>query len=157
MVHQLMDRLNDMDQKMRLHHLDEIDNFRDRPHLQDAVHLVALQNLVAQNQDEVLTFRDVHLVHLQDVVVDAELRHQLRMDCCRDVVDVEPLVLFHQKLKMDCCRDVERQVCFLQQERLHLVKALVLVPLVQRFRRAMPLTLLNQHRVRRQVQRQVQG
>jgi hypothetical protein len=95
MVHQLMDRLNDMDQKMHLHHLDEIDNFRDRPHLQDVVYLVAPQNLVAQNQDEVLTFRDVHLVHLQDVVVDAELRHQLRMDYFQDVVDVELLVTFH--------------------------------------------------------------
>ena len=84
-----MDLLNDMDQKMHLHHLDEIDNFRDRPHLQDVVYLVALQNQDEQNQDVVLTFQGVHLVHLRDVVVDAELRHQLRTDYFRDVVDVE--------------------------------------------------------------------
>ena len=102
MVHQLMDRLNDMDQKMRLHHLDEIDNFRDRPHLQDVVYLVAPQNLVAQNQDEVLTFPDVHLLHLQDVVVDAEPHHLLKMDCYQDVEDVEP----HHLRQMDCYLDV---------------------------------------------------
>jgi hypothetical protein len=157
LVHQLKDRLNDMDQKMRLHHLDEIDNFRDRPHLQDVVYLVALQNQDEQNQDVVLTFQGVHLVHLPDVVVDVELRHQLRTDYFRDVVGVELLVLFHLQLKMDCCRDVEQQVSYPQQVRLHLVKVLVLVPLVQRFQRAMPLTLLNQRRVRQRVQRQVQG
>ena len=105
MVRQLMDRLNGMDQKMHLHHLDVIDNFRDRRHLQDAVHLVVLQNLVAQNQDVVLTFRDVHLAHQLDVVVGEELHHQLRMDYFQDVVDVELLALFHLQLKMDCYLD----------------------------------------------------
>ena len=48
------------------------------------------------------------LVHLQDVVVGVELRHQLKMDCYLDVVGVE---LRHQ-LKMDCCQVVvlERMV-----------------------------------------------
>ena len=163
MDHQLMDRLNDMDQKMRLHHLDEIDNFRDRPHLQDVVYLVALQNLVAQNRDVVLTFRDVHLenlVHLQDVVVDAELHHQLRMDYFQDVVDVE-LQVFHQQLRMGYFQDVEQLAYFLQLALLHLglkqKAVLVQEPLPQRFQRAMLLTPLNQRRVRRQVQRQVQG
>ena len=110
MARRLMDRLNGMDQKMHLHHLDVIDNFRDRRHLQDAVHLVELQNLVARNQDVVLTFRDVHLAHQLDVVVDEEQHHLLRMDCFQGVVDVELLVMFHLQLKMDCCRDVERLV-----------------------------------------------
>ena len=108
MVHQLKDRLNDMDQKMHLVHLflqDVTDNFQDRQYLQDVEYLDALQNLGEQNQDVVLTFRDVHLVHLQDVVVDVELRHPLRMDYFRDVVDVELQVLFHQQLKMDCYLD----------------------------------------------------
>ena len=106
MVRQLLDHLNGMDQKMHLHHLDVIDNFLDRQYLLDAVHLVVLQNLVAQIQGAVLTFRDVHLVHLQVVAVDEELRHQLRTDYFRDVVDVEQQVMFHRKLKMDCYQDV---------------------------------------------------
>ena len=92
MALQLKDRLNGMDQKMLLHHLDAIDNFRDHRRLQDAVYLVALQNLDEQNQDVVLTFRDVHLeylVHQLDVVADEEQRHRLRMDYFRDVVGVE--------------------------------------------------------------------
>jgi hypothetical protein len=53
-------------------------------------------------------------------------------------------------------------VCSLAQVFLHLqmvqVLAQVLVQLLaQRFQRAMPLTPLNQRRVRRQVRRQVQG
>jgi hypothetical protein len=101
-----MDHLNDMDQKMHLHHLDVTDNFRDRRHLQVVVHLDALQNLVALNRGVVLTFRDVHLVHLPDVEVDAELHHQLRMDYFPDVVDVEQQVMFHLQLKMDYFPDV---------------------------------------------------
>ena len=107
MALQLKDRLNGMDQKMLLHHLDAIDNFRDHRRLQDAVYLVALQNLEEQNQDVVLTFRDEHLVHQLDVVVDEEQRHRLRMDYFRDVVDVELQVLFHQQLKMDYFQDEE--------------------------------------------------
>jgi hypothetical protein len=122
LVHQLKDRLNDMDLKMHLHRLDEIDNYRDRPHLQDVVYLVAQQNQDEQNQDVVLTFRDVHLEHLRDVVVDVELRRQLRMDYFQDVVDVERLELFHLKLKMDCYQDVERLVCALQLALALLVK-----------------------------------
>ena len=108
MVHQLKDRLNDMDQKMHLVHLflqEVTDNFQNRQYLQDVEYLDALQNLGEQNQDVVLTFRDVHRVHLQVVVVDAEPHHPLRMDYFRDVVDVELQVLFHQQLKMDCYLD----------------------------------------------------
>jgi hypothetical protein len=128
-----------MDQKMHLHPLGAIDNFRDRRHLQDVVYLVALQNLGELNRDVGLTFQDVHLQHLQDVAVDVELRHQLRTDYFRDVVDVELLELFRQQLKMDYFRDVELQVYFLQQERLHLglQMQLVLEQIAQRFQRAM--------------------
>jgi hypothetical protein len=124
---------------MHLHPLGAIDNFRDRRHLQDVVYLVALQNLGELNQDVGLTFQDVHLQHLQDVAVDVELRHQLRTDYFRDVVDVELLELFRQQLKMDYFRDVELQVYFLQQERLHLglQMQLVLEQIAQRFQRAM--------------------
>ena len=72
----------------------------------DVVMMVAQQNLDVLNQDVVLTFLNaVHLEHLVrqlDVVVDAELRHQLKMDCYQDVVGVELL----RQLKMDCYQDV---------------------------------------------------
>jgi hypothetical protein len=56
----------------------------------DVATMVALQNLDVPNQDVVLTFLNaVHRVHQLDVAVDAELRHQLKMDCYRDVVGVE--------------------------------------------------------------------
>jgi hypothetical protein len=52
------------------------------------------QNLDALNLDVVLTFPDVvnlvhHRLNLLVVVVDVELRHQLKMDCFLDVVVVE--------------------------------------------------------------------
>jgi hypothetical protein len=94
---QMKDRQNDMDQKMHLHPLDVTDNFQGHQFLQDVVYLDALQNLDEQNQGEVLTFRDVHLVHRLDVVVGVELRHRLRMDYFQDVVDVELQELFHQR------------------------------------------------------------
>ena len=132
MVRQLLDQLNGMDQKMHLHHLDVIDNFRDHLHPLDVVYLVALQNLVAQIQDEVLTFRDVHLVHLQVVAVDEELRHQLRKDYFQDGVGVEQQVMFHRKLKMDCYQDAVQQACYLLLVPLLLVLEQVRLP-VQRF------------------------
>jgi hypothetical protein len=57
----------------------------------DAVMMDAQQNLDALNLDVVLTYLDVvNLVHHRlDVVVDVELHHQLKMDYCQDVVDVE--------------------------------------------------------------------
>ena len=158
MVHQLKGRQmkgrqNDMDQKMHLHPLDVTDNFQDHQFLQDVVYLDEQQNQDEQNQDAVLTFRDVHLAHLLDVVVDVEQRHQLRMDYFPDVVDVEQ----RHQLRMDYFRDVEQPVYFLQLALLHLKQVLVQEPLTQRFRRAMLLAPLNQRRVRRQVRRQVQG
>jgi hypothetical protein len=71
------------------------------------VHRDVQQNLDEQNLDVNRPFLVAvrhFLVHLQDVVVDAVLRHQLKMDCYLDVVGVE---LRHQ-LKMDCCQVVVR-------------------------------------------------
>ena len=150
-----------MDQKMHLHLLDAFDNFRDHQFLQDVVYLDARQNQDEQNQDVDLTYQDVRQVHWRDVVVDVELRHQLRKDYFPDVVDVELRVMFHQQLRMDYFQDVEQLAYFLQLALLHLglkrKSMLVQEPLPQRFQRAMLLTPLNQRRVRRQVRRQVQG
>jgi hypothetical protein len=65
-------------------------------------YLDAQQNLDVVRQDV------VHLdaMHLLDVVVDAVQRHQLKMDCCQDAVDVE----VHHLKKMDCYQDAVQQV-----------------------------------------------
>ena len=69
------------------------------PHLQvDAILVVVQQNLGGQSPDGHLPFLDV--AHQLDVVVDAELRHQLKMDYCPDVADE---VLQIRRMKMDCC------------------------------------------------------
>ena len=65
--------------------------------------LVVQQNLVALSLVVIPPFLDVEHLHLVGAVVDAELRHQLKMDCYQDVVDVEPRHL----QRMDCFRDEE--------------------------------------------------
>ena len=45
-------------------------------------------------------------MHLMGVVVDAELRHRLKMDYYQDAVDVEVRHL----MKMDCFQDAVQQV-----------------------------------------------
>ena len=87
-----------------------VGNFLDHQYLPDVEYWDALQNLDVLNQDVVLTFQDAHLLHLLVVVADVELRHQLKMDCYRDVVDA---VLMRHQLKMDCYRDVELPVLLL--------------------------------------------
>jgi hypothetical protein len=83
----------------------------------DAVKMVALQNLDEQNQDVVPTFLNaVYLVHQLDVVVDAELHHQLKMDCYQDVVDVELRFLLNHSMKMDCYQDVVLLASLLHQQ-----------------------------------------
>ena len=75
----------------------------------DVVMMDAQQNLDVLNLDAVLTYPDVvNLVHHRlDVVVDVELRYQLKMDYCPDVVDAERyLFQLNQQLKMDYCPDV---------------------------------------------------
>jgi hypothetical protein len=99
-----------MDLKM-VHHPYVVGNFLDHQYLLDVEYLDALQNRDELNQDVVLTFQLVHLVRLLDVVVDAELRHQLKMDCYQDAVGEEQM---RHLLKMDCYRDVELPVLLLR-------------------------------------------
>jgi hypothetical protein len=70
---------------------------------QCVVHLDVLQILDEQNLDVNPPYLDEkhRLVHLADVVVDAELHHLLKMDCYLDEVDVE----LRHLLKMDCYLD----------------------------------------------------
>ncbi len=99
--HQLMDQSCDMDPMLEhLLHLDVVQNLDalDRRHRQDVVHLDVQQNL------DVVHLDVVHLdgLHPLVAVVDAELRHLLRMDCFLDVVGVEQ----PHPLRMDCCQGV---------------------------------------------------
>ena len=151
-------------------HLYVVGNFLFRfQRLLVVAHLDALQNLVALNLDVLLPFLDV--VHLVVVLVDAVLRHLLRMDYFLDVVDA---VLRHL-LRMDYFLDVvvvelhhlQRMDYFLdavQMElmELHLVQealVLQLLPLLQPLpllvqpfqHRVMPSALQDRRRVRRQV------
>jgi hypothetical protein len=67
-----------------------------------------VEYLDAQQNLDVVHLDVVHLdaMHLLGVVVDAELRHQLKMDYCLDAVDVEVRHL----MKMDCFQDEEPRV-----------------------------------------------
>jgi hypothetical protein len=103
-LHQLSHLVNDMDLvSMALHqyvvgsflHLFQL--------LEDVVLQDALQNQGEQNQVVHLPFLDVAHQCLVVVVVDAELRHLLKMDCYQDAVDAERRHL----LKMDCYQDAE--------------------------------------------------
>jgi hypothetical protein len=104
-----------------------VGNYLDRRFLQDVEYLVALQNQDVLNQDAVLTFRDVPLLHQLVVVVDEELRHLLKMDYYQHVVGEE---LNCHQLKMDYCPDVELQVLHLIHLQLHLKSSLFLPVLV---------------------------
>jgi hypothetical protein len=73
--------------------------------MQDAVRLVVQQILDEQNLDEIPPFLVVVLQFPQVVVVGAELRHLLKMDCYLGEVDVE----LRHLLKMDYYLD-EAQV-----------------------------------------------
>jgi hypothetical protein len=62
---------------------------------------------VQQNLDVAhLDVAHLDVMHLVDVVVDAELRHLLKMDYYQDEVDAEERHL----LKMDYCQDEEQLV-----------------------------------------------
>ena len=88
-----------------------VGNYRDHLYLQDVVYLVAPQNQDARNQDAVLTFQGARQLNRQDVVVDVELRSQLKMDYCPDVVDGERyLFQLNLQLKMDYYLGEESQV-----------------------------------------------
>jgi hypothetical protein len=93
-----------------VHHLYVVGNYLDRRFLQGVEYLVALQNQDVLNQDVVLTFQDVHLLHQLIVVVGEELHYLLKMDYYQDVVDEEQN--YHQ-LKTDYYPDEELQVLHL--------------------------------------------
>jgi hypothetical protein len=131
-------------------HLYVVGNYLDHRFRQDVACLVALQNQDVLNQDVVLTFQDVHLLHQLLVVVDEELHYLLKMDCYQDVVDEE---LNCHQLKMDCYQDAELQVLLLPLP----LKFSLLLPVLalmgaQRFLHEQPLALLGLHRVRRLIQ-----
>jgi hypothetical protein len=90
---------------MRVLHLCAVENLHLLMDHRCVVHLDVQQILDEQNLDEIPPFPDVVLQFLenpQDVAVDAELHHLLKMDCYLDVVDAEP----HHLLKMDYCQGV---------------------------------------------------
>ena len=127
-------------------------------YLLDVVHLDVLQNLDELNLDVGQTFLDVaHRVHQLDVVVDAELRHRLRMDYFLGEVGVEQRHL----LRMDCCLGaVELEQLKVRLDLLELQQqfqlALVARYCFQRLRAlAQPLVQLNQRQVLQLIQRQV--
>jgi hypothetical protein len=86
---------------IRLHHLHEVESFQYQ-HLLDVVNLVGLQNLGELNLGVIPPFLDVEHLHLEDVAVDVEPLHLLKMDYYLDVEDVEP----HRLLQMDYYLDV---------------------------------------------------
>jgi hypothetical protein len=117
-LHQLH-LVNGTDLMMLELHLYAVGNFQFQfQHLLDAVHLDVLQNLDEQNLVALLPFLDAVRQSPVDVVVDAELRHQLRKDYFLDVVGVE---LRHQ-LKKDYFLD--------EVQRVHLVLEFLLLPLL---------------------------
>jgi hypothetical protein len=129
-LHQLMDLSCDMDLMLvHLLHLDVVQNLDvlDRRHRQDVARLDVQQNL------DVALLVVVHLDALRPLVaeVDAELRHQLRMDYFLDVVDVE---LPHPQ-RMDCYLDAVRQelveLLVLLEQRAHLESQCMQQPLMQ--------------------------
>jgi hypothetical protein len=118
-LHQLMDLLNDMDLMLvHLLHLDVVQNLDvlDRRHLPDVVHLDVPQNLDVVR----LVVEHLDALHPLVAVVDAELRHQLRMDYFLDEVDAE---LPHLQ-RMDYFLD-EAQLVHLVLEQLVLLELLV--------------------------------
>jgi hypothetical protein len=106
MVHLFLEYLFYMENYL-VHQLCEVQNHFLHQVLQCAVCQDELQNLDVLNLDENRSFQNevVLLENLVVFVVDAELRHQLKMDCYLDVVDAE----LRYQLKMDCYLD-ERQV-----------------------------------------------
>jgi hypothetical protein len=142
-----------------------VENLRQLMGRRFAVHLDVLQILDEQNLDVIPPFLDAehHLVNLVDVVVDAEPRHQLKMDYYLDEVDAEP----RHQLKMDYYLDEELQELELQElkfqrHRLH-GQPLVLPPRAlqlplywQSLLLVQALTLQYRRQVRLQVRRLVQ-
>jgi hypothetical protein len=105
-LHQLLHLVNDKDLVMLSLHQYVVGNFlRQFQLLEDVVLLDALQNLGEQNQGVHLPYLDVVNLFLVVVVVDAELRHLLKMDYYQVAADVE----LRHLLKMDCFLGAEPQ------------------------------------------------
>jgi hypothetical protein len=88
--------------------------------MQVVLHLDVLQILDEQNLDVIRSFLDEEHLDLQVVVVDAEPRHLLKMDCYLDEVDAE----LRHLLKMDCYLD-EMQVQLVMQVLRHQLHGLL--------------------------------
>jgi hypothetical protein len=111
-----------MDRQLLNHqqHQFVVESFRYQ-HQLDVVNLGELQNLVELNLDEDLTCQVVaHQLHQLVVPVDADLRHQLRMDYFQGAVDVE---LRHQ-LRMDYFQAVALGLLALAQQEFLIQKLL---------------------------------
>ena len=125
-LHQ-MHLVNGMDPMKLVLHLYVVGNFLFQ-HLLVEVHQDVLQNLDAQNLDELPPFLDE--VHLGVVLVGVELRHLLRMDYFLDEVGVE----LRHLLRMDYFLDEAQPVLLalhlvlelIQQQLLHLLQPLLL-------------------------------
>jgi hypothetical protein len=139
-----------MDLTMLVLHLYVVGNFLFQfQHLLVVAHQDVLQNLDEQNQVALLPYLDEVLPFLLDVVVDAELRHPLRMDYYQDVVDAE----LRHPLRMDYYQDVEPLAVLVLQMSLSLQPLLHPVQVFQHLE--MPSALPDRRRVRRQVLQQV--
>jgi hypothetical protein len=113
--------VNGMDPMKLVLHLYVVGNFLFLfQHLLVEVHQDVLQNLDAQNLDELPPFLDE--VHLGVVLVDAELRHLLRMDYFLDEVGVE----LRHLLRMGCCQDEAQPVLLVLHLVLELIQQLLL-------------------------------
>ena len=147
LVHHLLHLVNDMDLTMLVLHLFLVGNYLFQfQHLQDVLHLDALQNLDAQNLDVLLPFLDEVLPFLVVVVVGEELLHLLRMDYFQDAVGVELRPLLRKDYFLGAVLQ-EFLVWVLQV--LLLLHLLLPLPLpVQPFQhRVMPSALQDRHRV----------
>jgi hypothetical protein len=149
LVLHLLHLVNGMDLMMLVLHQYVVGNFLCQ-HLLVVVHRDVLQNLDEQNRDALLPFRDEVLRFLLVAVVDAELRHLLRMDCYQDVVGVE----LRHLLRMDCYQGVVPPVELVHLQLVQLSQLLQpLLHLAQAFQhRVMPSALQDRHQVRLQVQ-----
>ena len=116
--------VNGMDLMMLVLHQYVVGNYLFRcPRLLVVVHQDVLQNLDVQNLDALPPFLDEVRLFLVVAVVDAELRHLLKMDCCQDEVGVE----LRHRLRMDCYQDVVQLVSHLVQEELLVLQLLLLL------------------------------
>jgi hypothetical protein len=129
---------NGMDLMMMVLHQYVVGNYLFRfRHQLVVVHQDVLQNLDAQNLDALPPFLDE--VHLVVVLVDVELRHQLKMDYFQDVVGAE--LRYLQR------KDYFQDVVQLELLVLHLVQELLQQQLLHLRQLSLLLAQPFQHRV----------